>query len=59
MDKELGNAGIRQDKINPAVNTELNEWAEKFGVTKVKLKAAINAAGPLITDIENYLRRRK
>jgi hypothetical protein len=59
MDKELGNAGIRQDKINLAVNTELNEWAEKLGVTKVKLKAAINAAGPLVTDIENYLRRRK
>lgn len=45
--------------INNSDDAELRTWADKFGVTKVKLKAAINAVGPSAKAVEAYLNRKK
>ena len=45
------------DKINVADETEMRIWADKFDVTKAKLKAAINAIGNNPKDVESYLKR--
>jgi len=45
-------------KIDKNQDHELREWADKFGVTKVRLKAAINAAGDSVKDLEVYLKAR-
>jgi hypothetical protein len=45
--------------INNSDDAELRIWADKFGVTKVKLKAAINAVGSSAKAVEAYLNRKK
>lgn len=45
--------------INNSDDVELRMWADKFGVTKVKLKAAINAVGSSAKAVEVYLNRKK
>jgi hypothetical protein len=45
-------------KINKNQDQELREWADKFAVTKVRLKAAINAVGDPVKDLEAYLKVR-
>ena len=34
---------------------ELNDWSNRFGVTKEQLRAALAAVGGRVTDIEAYL----
>jgi len=48
-----------KQSINNSDDAELRIWADKFGVTKVKLKAAINAVGPSAKAVEAYLNRKK
>jgi hypothetical protein len=45
--------------INNSSDAELRIWADKFNVTKVKLKAAINAVGSSAKAVETYLNRKK
>jgi Protein of unknown function (DUF3606) len=40
-------------------DTELRAWADRLNVTKVQLKAAINAAGSSAKAVEAYLNRKK
>jgi hypothetical protein len=47
------------DLIDTNDQNALNSWAEKFDVTKVKLKAAINAVGNKPEDVEKYLAKNK
>ncbi len=44
--------------INALEDNELRAWSDKLDVTKVKLKAAVNAVGPFVRDVEAYLRKR-
>ena len=37
---------------------ELTYWADKFGVTNVKVKAAVNAVGTSVKSVEAYLKKR-
>ena len=46
------------DEIDVRKPAELSYWADKFEVTNVKLKAAVNAAGPSVKAVETYLRKR-
>jgi hypothetical protein len=47
-----------KEEINIKTPTELNYWADKFGITNAKLRAAVNAAGPSVKAVDAYLRKR-
>ena len=49
---------VDQNRINVLDPFEVNYWTEKLDITKVKLKAAVNAAGPLVKDVETYLNKK-
>lgn len=51
------NGKADRSRINVLDAFELNYWTEKLDVTKVKLKAAVNAVGPLAKDVEAYLQK--
>ncbi|MDO3627633.1 DUF3606 domain-containing protein [Mucilaginibacter sp. BT774] len=59
MDNQQQAAIPDQQTIDNGDDVELRIWADKFGVTKVKLKAAINAVGPSAKVVEAYLNRKK
>lgn len=43
--------------INMNDDKDLRAWADKFDVTKAKLKAAVNAVGNSPKDVEFYLKK--
>lgn len=43
--------------INISDKQEVDYWTEKFDVTRVRLKAAINAVGPVVKDVTSYLKK--
>ena len=43
--------------INMDDDKDLRAWADKFDVTKAKLKAAVNAVGNSPKDVESYLKK--
>ena len=43
--------------INMDDDEDLRVWADKFDVTKAKLKAAVNAVGNSPKDVESYLKK--
>jgi len=47
-----------REEIDVRVPGEVGYWADKFEVTNVKLKAAVNAAGPSVKAVEAYLKKR-
>ncbi|TWI97577.1 uncharacterized protein DUF3606 [Mucilaginibacter frigoritolerans] len=47
-----------KDEIDVSSPAELRYWADKFEVTNVKLKAAVNATGSSVKAVEAYLRKR-
>jgi uncharacterized protein DUF3606 len=46
-------------KIDVNQNRDIAYWAERFGVTRTQLIAAIAAAGPDVVDVERKLRQRR
>jgi len=46
-------------KIDVNQNRDIAYWADKFGVTRTQLIAAIAAAGPDVADVERKLRQRR
>ena len=47
------------DQINMPNDMDLRAWADRLNVTKVQLKAAINAVGPSAKTVEAYLYRKQ
>jgi hypothetical protein len=47
-----------RERINVNESDEVDYWTALFDVTKVKLKAAVNAAGTAVKDVEAYLKKR-
>lgn len=41
--------------INVDENFEIENWSERFGVAKERLKQAINAVGNSAEEVEKYL----
>ena len=41
--------------IGATEEVELNDWSNRFGVTKEQLRAAMAAVGERVTDVEAYL----
>lgn len=42
-------------KINVNQYYELLYWSKKFGVTIEELKEAVEAVGPMVSDVKEYL----
>jgi hypothetical protein len=58
MDNQHQTAKAGKARINVLEDNELRAWSDKLDVTKVKLKAAVNAVGPFVKDVEAYLRKK-
>jgi hypothetical protein len=41
--------------IDETAEVELNDWSNRFGVTKDQLRAAMAAVGGRVIDVEAYL----
>jgi hypothetical protein len=58
MEAYLKNGSPDRERIDISERTEVDYWTEKLGVTTVKLKAAVNAVGPAVKDVEAYLKKK-
>lgn len=47
--------GQDRARINVNEDYELRDWSQKFGVTAEQLKAAVEAAGNRVEDVERHL----
>ncbi|MCP3946158.1 DUF3606 domain-containing protein [Herbaspirillum sp.] len=43
-------------KVNINQEWELSYWSNKFGISKEKLKEAVEAVGPMVSKIKNWLK---
>lgn len=45
------------ERINVDQDHELSYWSEKLGVSRDQLRKAVQAAGPMVKDVQRHLRR--
>jgi uncharacterized protein DUF3606 len=59
MADDLKQTGRQDDaRINPDQDHELPYyWSEKFGVSRDELRKAVQAAGPMVKDVQRHLNR--
>lgn len=43
------------NKININQSWEVTYWTSKFGVSESKLRRAVQAVGPMVSDVKNWL----
>jgi len=48
--------GTVPDRIDPASDASVAEWAKKLDSTEMQIKDAVAAVGPLATDVEMHLK---
>lgn len=58
MVKKISTGNSDIDRIDISQPSELRDWAEKFDVTTVKIKAAVNTVGTSAKKVEAYLKKR-
>ena len=46
-----------RDRINVEEDYEVRDWAKHFGVSEEELRKAVEAAGPMVKNVERHLRR--
>src|SRR5207302_9190310 len=46
-----------RDRINIEEDFEVRDWAKHFGVSEEELRKAVEAAGPIVKNVERHLRR--
>lgn len=44
-------------RINVDQDHELNYWSKKFGISRDELRTAVQAAGPMVKDVQKHLAR--
>jgi hypothetical protein len=44
-------------RINADEDHELAYWSEKLGVSRDELRKAVQAAGPMVKDVQRHLNR--
>lgn len=59
MDNKQQTGSPDRELINIKEPHEIRDWADKFGVTNVRLKAAVNSVGTSAKKVEAYLKRNK
>lgn len=58
MADNLKDTGRSDDsRINVDQDHELSYWSEKLGVSREELRKAVQAAGPMVKDIQRHLNR--
>ena len=57
MDDKLKNGSADRGRINIDQGYELDYWSNKFGVSKDKLKAAVQIVGTSTDKVEDYLKK--
>jgi hypothetical protein len=58
MADDLKQTGRQDDaRINVDQDHELGYWSEKLGVSRDELRKAVQAAGPMVKDVQRHLRR--
>ena len=58
MADDLKQTGRHDDeRIDPDQDHELAYWSEKFGVSQDELRKAVQAAGPMVKDVQRHLNR--
>ena len=58
MDNDQKTASSGKGTINISEANDVAYWIEKLDITKVQLKAAVNAVGPAVKDVEAYLNKK-
>ena len=58
MAAQLNPDEIQSAYIDMEDRKQVAFWTEKLDLTKVQLKAAVNAAGNIAVDVVNYLEKR-
>jgi hypothetical protein len=43
-------------KVNVNEPYEVNYWTERFNISEAKLNKAVKAVGPMVADIEKWLK---
>ena len=56
-DNKTQTGGQDRARINLSEDYEVRDWSNKFGVTPEQLRAAVQAVGPMVKDVEAYLQR--
>lgn len=60
MSKKPKQFGERQGKrINLSEERECRYWSERFGIRAEELRALVREVGPMVSDVERLLRRRR
>jgi hypothetical protein len=44
-------------RIHPDQDHELAYWSQKLGVSREELREAVQAAGPMVKDVQRHLNR--
>ncbi|MBE5321530.1 DUF3606 domain-containing protein [Pedobacter sp. MR2016-19] len=57
MDDKQKKGGADRSRININEAYELDYWSNKFGVSKDKLKAAVETVGTSADAVEDYLKK--
>ena len=47
-----------RQRISLSENHEVQDWTKRFGVTADQLRAAVDAVGNRVEDVEKYLSRK-
>ncbi|MET0571212.1 MAG: DUF3606 domain-containing protein [Pedobacter agri] len=55
MDDKTKTGGADRTEININESYEVDYWANKFGVSKDKLKAAVQTVGTSAAEVEEFL----
>ena len=58
MDSKKDTGRPDRDRINVNEDYELQDWSDKFGVTREELKNAVQAVGTMAKDVEAYLKKK-
>lgn len=58
MADDLKQTGKPDDaRIDPDQDHELSYWSRKLGVSRDELHSAVQAAGPMVKDVQRHLNR--
>ena len=58
MDSKQNIGGQDRDRINVNQDYELQDWSDKFKVSREELKEAVKAVGTMAKDVEEYLKKK-
>ena len=58
MDSKKDTGRPDRDRINVNEDYELQDWSDKFGVSREELKNAVQAVGTMAKDVEAYLKKK-